>query len=318
MAGHGWRRWGGYGAQLGMPPAVFLLLLANVAVFLLQYLTIALGRIDPIGAYFSFIPYWAIHKLQIWRFASYMFLHGDLGHLFFNMIGLWLFGSRMEVYWGTRTFSWYYLVCGIGGAVLHAVFSLAPPALYGPVVGASGALFGILLAFGLAFPRTVIFVFMIIPMPAFVAVILFALLAILGFGGPHVAHLAHLGGMLAGFLFLWTLTGGRFAQIPRLPGSGGSHGSYRAGRGRTGGGSLLARLYQQFVRWRTRWRVTVVDGQRKSGAGGRRQKRGNGESGGPARDLDRVDEILEKISRQGLKSLTPEEQDVLRRASKRD
>lgn len=324
MSGYRWRKLGSYGSQLGMPPAVFLLLMANLAIFLLQFLTITLNRSDPIGAYFSFIPYWAFHKLQLWRFVSYMFLHGDLTHLLFNMIGLWLFGTRMELYWGTRTFTWYYFVCGVGGAVLHGLFSLSGLALYGPMVGASGALFGLLLAFGLAFPRAVIFVFMIIPMPAFIAVIIFALLAIMGFGGPHVAHLAHLGGMASGFLFLWLFTGGRFAQIPRLP----RRAAHRGGRdtpwgaARTDGrrGSFLARLNRQFTRWRTRLRLTLVDAERRAdgSAGENGTTRGKGNGSGRPRDLDRVDEILEKISRQGLKSLTAEEQDILRRASKRD
>lgn len=327
MRGDGWRRLGGYGSRIGVPPAVFLLLLANLAVFVLQLLTIELGRIDPLGAWFSFIPHWAVRKLQIWRFVSYMFLHGDLRHLFFNMIGLFFFGRQMELYWGTRTFTWFYFACGIGGAVLHGAFSLTGLAAYSPMVGASGAIFGLLLAFGLAFPRAMIFVFMIIPLPAFLVVILFALLSIMSIGGANVAHLAHLGGMVAGFLFLWIFTGGRLSAVPQLPHKGRARGAYRSlnvepqrrdayREGRKPG--VLDQLNRQFVRWRTRLRLKLLGGQANPRRGGGTDRSGGGNGGGAKRqDLRRVDEILEKISREGLKSLTPEEQDILRRASKR-
>ncbi len=314
---------------MGIPPAVFVLLLANLAVAVLRFVMAGVGRVDPLGNWFSFIPYLAINKLQVWRFVSYMFLHGDLMHLFFNMLGLWLFGSRIEALWGTRTFTRYYFACGIGGAVLYGLFSLTGIASVIPMVGASGAIYGILLAFGLAFPTAVIFVFFI-PMPARIAVIVFAVLSFLGIGGANVAHLAHLGGMVAGFVFLWIYTGGRPSQVPRLPRSAAARGGFRpaggpsAGPGvpyRGGGGSLLTQLYQQFVRWRTRLRLTLVSGSKPRTGGGANGasgagRGGNGRPGGAS--LQRVDEILEKISREGLKSLTPEEQDILRRASKRD
>jgi len=315
-----WQRWGQMGAQIGMPPAVFLLLMANLAVFLLQFLTVAFAQIDPIGRWFSFIPYLAVNKLQIWRFASYMFLHDDLNHLFVNMIGLWLFGSRMELHWGTRTFAWYYFICGLGGAVLHAAFSLTGMAAISQMVGASGAIFGILLAFGLAFPRAVIYLFFVVPMPAFLVVILFGLFSLMGIGGSNIAHMAHLGGMVTGFIFLWIFTGGRLSAVPRLPGPGGARGGYRTVDSgyRSGGttGGLFAQLYHQFVRWRTRLRLKIVGGT--PGGDGKSKSRGGNGSPGGGKDLQRVDEILEKISREGLKSLSPEEQDILRRASKKN
>jgi membrane associated rhomboid family serine protease len=326
--GDQWRRLGGYGAQMGLPPAVFLLLMANLAVYVLQLLTRGLAGVDPLVAWFSFVPSLAINKLQVWRFVSYMFLHGPLFHLLFNMLGLWLFGSRLEQYWGTRTFTRYYFICGIGGALLYGVFSLTGIAAYIPMVGASGAIYGILLAFGIAFPAAIIFVFFI-PMPARVAVIIFFLLSVTqGFGGGgrggNVAHLAHLGGMVAGFIFLWIYTGGRPSQVPRLPRRGGARGGYRTVGGTSdphrrsaGQGGWLTQLYRAYVRWRTRLRLKVVDSQpsdtRRDGRGNGGPRRGDGGS-----DLQRVDEILEKISREGLKSLTPEEQEILRRASKKD
>lgn len=328
MNGDQWRRLGGYGAQMGLPPAVFLLLVVNLAVYVLQLVTRGLGGVDPLVAWFSFVPGLAINKLQVWRFVTYMFLHGPLFHLLFNMLGLWLFGSRLEQYWGTRTFMRYYFVCGIGGALLYGVFSLSGIEAFFPMLGASGAIYGILLAFGIAFPAAIIFVFFI-PMPARVAVIIFFGLSVMqGFGGrgpgDNVAHLAHLGGMVAGFIFMWIYTGGRPSQVPRLPRRGGARGGYRSVNGPSdphrrsaGQGGLMAQLYRGFVRWRTRLRLKLVDGKPgDSGRGDRGNGRPRRSDGNP--DLQRVDEILEKISREGLKSLTPEEQEILRRASKKD
>jgi membrane associated rhomboid family serine protease len=313
----GSRGLGGYGQQFGLGPAVFVLLVINLAVFLLQFVIVGFTGTDPIGAWFSFIPYFAIQKLQIWRFLSYMFLHGDFMHILFNMLGLWLFGSRMEAMWGTRTFTWYYFASGIGGALLYGVFSLAGIQALVPMVGASGAIYGILLAFGLAFPNAMIFVFFI-PMPARIAVIVFGVISLLGVGGANVAHLAHLGGMLTGLGFLWYFTGGHPSQVPQLPGGRptqrrwSSSDGYPRSTARQKG--FLARLQDSYHRWRTRQRLRVVDherdGQRGARPGNGRTHRGEAN--------ERVDEILEKISKEGLKSLTPEEQDILRKASRKD
>jgi len=320
--GFGGRRLSNFGAQMGLGPAVSLLLVANVAVFLAEFLISGMTGRDPIGAWGAFIPYFAVNQLQFWRFVTYMFLHGSLLHLFFNMLGLWLFGSRIEQIWGTRTFAWYYFVAGIGGAFLYGLFSLAGISALVPMVGASAAIYGILLAFGLAFPNAIIFVFFI-PMPARIAVIVFGVMALLGFGGANVAHMAHLGGMITGFLFLWAFTGGRPSQVPRRPRVGGARGGYRSlgGAGydrtayRTGSRpTATPTLRHLWQRWRTRLRMTVVDGQRRGGQGAARPGQGRDFGG---EDPARIDQILEKISREGLRSLTEEEQEVLRRASRK-
>ena len=337
MNGSSWQRFAQYGAPLGMGPAVFLLLVANVGIFLLQFLLLILTGRDAIGPWGAFVPYFAFEKLQIWRLVTYMFLHGDLWHLFFNMLGLWLFGSRIEQLWGTRAFTWYYFASGIGGGLLYGVFSLAGMDALAPMVGASAAVYGILLAFGLAFPNATIFVFFI-PMPARFAVIVFGVMALLGFGGANVAHMAHLGGMLTGFIFLWIFTGGHITRPPRVPRRGGARGGYRSVSGggprsghgpgsygpgsyRTGGGyqpTGLEKLRQAFLRWRTRMRLKAVSGGKGGGRDDQRAARpGNGRPLSRS-DREQVDQILEKISREGLQSLTPEEQDILRRASRKD
>ncbi len=320
MRGYGRPGPGDYGARFGLGPAVFTFLVINLAVFLLGMVMRTLSGSDPlyqIGAYNTRL---AVYSGQIWRFFTYMFLHGGFYHILFNMLGLWLFGSRLEAIWGSRTFTWYYLASGVGGGLLYGILTVAGVQADGAMVGASGAIYGILLAFGLAFPDAVIFVFFI-PMPARIAVVVLGLMALFGVGGAGVAHMAHLGGMITGFLFLWLFTGGRPSQVPRLPGGRRRPTTYSSGPGgtrtATGGGSFLTALRNSLVRWRTRMRMTVVDSQnrKRSGSSGT-SSGGNGRPVSGA-EAQRVDEILEKISREGLQSLTEEEQDILRRASRR-
>lgn len=152
----------------------------------------------------------------IWQFATYMFVHSSgLFHILFNMIVLWMFGSELERLWGSRFFLIYYLTCGIGAAVIYAgvllgifIFSesTVSPFLNVPVVGSSGAIFGLLAAYGVIFKDRIILFMLIFPMKARTFTYILAGVEILsllseGFGSP-VANLAHLGGLVSGFLFL--------------------------------------------------------------------------------------------------------------------
>jgi hypothetical protein len=228
-----------------------------------------------------------------------MFLHGGITHILFNMIGLWMFGTQIESHWGRGPFLLYYLVCGLGGAFTYGIFKLFGMEAAIPMVGASGAIYGILLAYGMMFPEAVILVAMILPMKAKYAVALFGLIELLSsISGTSsgVAHVAHLGGMAAGFVFLKM-------TIPSL----------RAGTG----------LGNPWRRWRGKRRLKVVRSEPR--AGGPFGGNGGGNSaagrpaGGPPPSFDRsqVDAILDKISREGLQSLTPQEQEILRRAGRR-
>ncbi|MBK8166640.1 MAG: rhomboid family intramembrane serine protease [bacterium] len=289
---------------MGMTPGVKLLLIANVAVFVVQTLTRDYGgRLGPITENFGFIPSLAIRGFEVWRFITYMFLHGGITHILFNMIGLWMFGAQIESRWGRGPFLLYYLVCGLGGALTYGVFNLFGVESFVPMVGASGAIYGILLAYGMMFPESVILLAMIVPIKAKYAVILFGLIELLGTmsrSGGGVAHLAHLGGMATGFLFL-RLT------IPSL----------RAGTG----------LRNPWGRWSGRKRPKVVRPDAGVWTGGASRPAGEPPRGGngaarrtdeaPAADKAEVDAVLDKISRDGLQSLTAREQEILRRAGRR-
>ena len=188
-----------------MPPVTQALIVANVAVFLLQSVAgtalVEWFALWPLASGLSDTP-----GFQPWQLVTYGFLHGGLAHLFFNMFALYMFGSDLERLFGSRFFVLYYFACVVSAALCQLVVLAwigAPPV---PTVGASGGVYGLLLAFGMLFPRRIlVLIFPPIPMPARVFVIVFgALELLLGVTGTAagVAHFAHLGGMLGGWLML--------------------------------------------------------------------------------------------------------------------
>jgi membrane associated rhomboid family serine protease len=197
-----------------MAPVTQALLIANVAGFLLQSLA------EPLViAYFAL---WPLHaspaagiSFQPWQLVTYAFLHGNLMHLLFNMLALYMFGSDIERVVGGRRFTTYYFVCVVVAALAQLVVAAVSNSPPYPTVGASGGVFGLLLAFGMYFPRrTVMLIFPPIPTPAWLFVTLYGALELfLGVTGTQqgVAHFAHLGGMLGGYLTLrWWRSRSRF------------------------------------------------------------------------------------------------------------
>ena len=194
-----------------MPPVTRALLIANIAVYLLQANGFALlesfALWPPASGDFGspgFAP---------WQLVTYSFLHGSLTHIAFNMFGLYMFGSEAERLFGPRFFALYYLASVIAAGITHLVITSligGPPI---PVVGASGGVYGLLLAFGVYFPhRTVVLLIPPIPMKARTFVFVFAVVELV-FGvtgtASGVAHFAHLGGMLGGWLMiLWRRSSG--------------------------------------------------------------------------------------------------------------
>ncbi len=179
-----------------MPPITQALLLINVAAFCIDYF---------LGAWFTqAFALWPLgHGFLPWQVLTYAFLHGSVGHLFFNMLGLWMFGSELERVWGQKRYLQFYFA----SVLVAAATQLLVTWLLGsgnPTVGASGGLFGLLLAFGMTFPNRIIMpLFPPIPMKAKIFVAVFGALELaMGFYSPTggVAHFAHLGGMLGGFL----------------------------------------------------------------------------------------------------------------------
>jgi len=184
-----------------IPNIIFALLIANGVVFALQQLNPRFMAIN-----FALWPFGEPQSpFAPWQLLTYGFLHGNMTHIFFNMFGLWMFGRELELMMGPKRFLTYFLTCVVGAGFVQLVVAGFQGGIY-PTVGASGGVFGILLAYGLTFPnRTVMLLFPPIPMKAKYFVLFYGLLELyLGVSGnaPGVANFAHLGGMFFGFILL--------------------------------------------------------------------------------------------------------------------
>jgi len=240
----------GYSYSFGpgpLTPAIKILVIANVGAYLLSLIA------PQLTLMFGLRPADVFGELRFWQPLTYMFLHGGIFHLLFNMLALWMFGVELERMWGTRFFARYYFVCGVGAAATTIVLALLPGSfgarLYYPLtIGASGAVYGILLAYALYFPNRPIYMYMVFPIPAKYFVMIMggiSLLSAMGSTGDGLAHTTHLGGLAAGYLYL---KGGRM--------------------------HLLSEIQYRYLKWkinRTRRKFDVYSGGRSvsGGPGGR-------------------------------------------------
>jgi membrane associated rhomboid family serine protease len=210
----------------GLPVVVKNLLIINVLLFAAQWYFDNRGPVSL--TLNASMYYYKSPEFSPYQLITYMFLHGSLPHIFFNMLGLYFFGPVLEQRWGANRFLFFYIACGLGAAVVQQ-FSLhydynrlvhvgklfvAEQSLYMPTLGASGAIFGLLAAFGYLFPNQMIYIYFFVPMRAKWFVLLYAgseLLMGLGRMQTGVAHWAHLGGALTGFIIvlLWNKTNRR-------------------------------------------------------------------------------------------------------------
>lgn len=199
-------RTGFYSFGPGITPAVKNLLIANGIVFFLMYF-LGMGRIFI--HWFSLVPALAINQFQLWRFVSYIFLHGGFGHILFNMFALWMFGVGLERIWGTKEFYKFFFITGIVAGISSAVFNFGS---FTPTIGASGAVYGILMAYALLFPEQEVYIYFLFPVKMkYLVLFAFAIEFLSSFQMDGIAHFAHLGGMVAGYLYLKSKYG------PRLP-----------------------------------------------------------------------------------------------------
>lgn len=199
----------------GITPAVKALIAVNVAAFLVSAifprLTIPLG-LAPAGVF---------GHLWVWQPLTYMFLHREVLHLLFNMLALWMFGTELERLWGTTPFVQYYLITGIGAALTTLVvswlpFDFASAVYYSVTIGASGAIYGLLLAWAIHFPDRPILMFFLFPVPARVFVLIMGAIALwlsVTASGSGVAHVTHLGGLAFGYWYLTLGRGGLAAEV---------------------------------------------------------------------------------------------------------
>src|SRR5215831_8278461 len=182
------------------PVGIKWLLISNTVVFLLWTL-------GPIGFQQDVLTNLALNKVLsyklIWQLFTYQFLHGGVFHLVFNMLALWMFGSPLESDWGTRRFLRYYLICGVGAGICDLVLSMLMHDGRA-TIGASGAIYGVLLAFGVCYPEQTVLMNFLFPIKAKYMVMIYGAIALYGSMGINsgVSNIAHLGGMAVGFIYL--------------------------------------------------------------------------------------------------------------------
>lgn len=259
-----------------LTPWVKRLIIANAVVVLFMWV----GLIPPFWA-FEHLGFNASQVLtEPWTFVTYMFVHASFWHLFFNMLALFFFAPPLEQRWGGAEFIKYYAICGVGGALLSFLFG------GGTIVGASGAVYGVLLAYALNWPDNPIWIWGIFPIKAKYFVLLLGGLSFFSAfsaSSDGIAHFAHLGGLLVGYVYLKK------------------------------GWAVEAHLESLRKRLRRR-KFSVIPG-------GPERRDMNGSPRGPvdeeARVLEAVDRLLDKIAAHGLDSLTPEERSFLDEVSRR-
>lgn len=277
-----------------LPKVLQILLLANAAVFVVAFLgrgiEVNLGAgygsltdyISYFGAFMPRVP------LELWRYVTYMFIHVDFMHFFFNMLMLWMFGSEVAEWMGTRHFVSMYFFCGIFAA-LFSFFMCLLGLTNNPIIGASGALMGIFVAYYKFFPERMLLMFFIIPMKIKHAMwVMIALDIFFANSGDMIAHFAHLGGVVAGFLYM--------ALYQNSP-----------------NGSLLSGLSRLFSRNTEKFSGRSSSGSSYEGDNAEEPEVLEGEVF-YVDEQKRMDDILRKVEREGIQSLTESEREFLLRA----
>jgi membrane associated rhomboid family serine protease len=257
-----------------MLPAIRALVIANIAVFLLSY--VVGGKFYDL---FGLVPEHVIQDRWVWQPITYLFIHGNIMHLLFNLFAMWMFGMPVEAQWGRWDFLKYYFICGLGAAGLSVALAPHSPI---PVIGASGPIYGLLVAYAMLFPDAVVYLYFLIPVKAAHMAILFGIIEFFaGTSGatPGVARFAHLGGMVTGYLYI------RWWWVAKV--------QVKALWTRAAGELPAPRLGRRAAPAR---RTEVAE---------------------PETSMVEIDRILDKILVSGLDSLTEEERAVMRRYSDR-
>lgn len=285
----------GFGGFNLFPPVIKNLLIINIAIFLITELVLrnSIEAQNIIYYYFALLPFG--YGFNIWQLVTYQFLHGGFAHLFFNMFSLWMFGIEIENIWGSKKFLIYYLLCGIGGGLLQV---LSNPGA--PTVGASGAIFGVMIAFAMMFPDRYILFYFFIPIKVKYFILFLVVIEFMSVGSmSFVAHLAHLGGALTGFTYMMLDS------------------KIRVNFG-------LRNIIDSFKRSSTFNKKPSSQFRKKpfSGKSGDIEEAEFYELGNKKKDSmeitqEEIDRILDKISQSGYQNLTEREKKILFEASKR-
>jgi membrane associated rhomboid family serine protease len=214
------------------PPGVKWLLIVNTAVFVLNWFSVILFNADPFR-FFGLVPYEVLRFGFVWQIVTYMFLHGGFGHILFNMLALWMFGLDLERDWGTRQFLKYYFYCGIAAGLCVLVSGVIFGQMGARTIGSSGAIFGLLLAFGVLYPDRTVLMSFLFPIKAKYFVMIIGAIAFMSSFRVNtgISDIAHLGGLAFGYIYLKT-------------------GMLRARRGSRSRRSWFGSIRQQYQDWK--------------------------------------------------------------------
>jgi membrane associated rhomboid family serine protease len=328
-------RMGGLGKFGLFPPVLKSLIIINLVIFVFQHWLFGPFTISGVSIshymvkYLGLIPWNTSDVLSLgmnttnpvfypWQLVSYQFLHGGLWHVLFNLFALWMFGAELENRWGSAKFLAYYLLAGIGAGLIHLIVSplIGPTA---PTVGASGSIYGILLAFAVTYPDRPIYMFpFFIPIPAKFFMIIFAVIElVLGVSGSDgVAHFAHLGGALVGYLLLKfgdDLGIFQFAEKVYSSGNKGNQSGFNMGSTyeppkQSKGDARVFRM---------EWKSAKKEQEQQQERTTQTETGRRFEIDGELITQERIDRILDKISESGYQNLTDKEKYILTELSKK-
>jgi membrane associated rhomboid family serine protease len=292
-----YHRPGFFGGFSFFPPVIKALLISNAAVFF-GFMFFGSFRIDDFyfdRFFFDAFALWPLGSgFAFWQLFSYMFIHAGFTHILFNMLALWMFGMELEHVMGSKKFLIFYLLCGLGGGIANLI--IAPMfTSVGPTVGASGAVYGVLLAFGMLFPDRPIYIYFLLPIKAKYFVVMYMAFEIFSIGSMDgIAHFAHLGGALVGFLYLLG-DGYRFGSS-----------FYSPPRDQENIFTRMTGFGQQPRK--DPFKTDVSDAPIYNISDYQNDQ---------IKQQKQIDEILDKISKNGYQSLTDEEKKILFEASKK-
>lgn len=286
------------------PPVIKYLLISNIAIFIFQHFIFAGFSVSGVPLSVYFLKYFALNPIASnifpfypWQLFTYLFMHGGIWHLLMNMFALWMFGMELENIWGSKKFLLYYLMCGVGAGLSTILLTPIFTSLNLPTVGASGSVYGILVAFGMLFPNREIYFYFFLPIKAKYFVIIYMAIELLSVGSnTGVAHLAHLGGGLVGFVYLLITKNNinnlfRFDKKPKVT------------------TKRPANIYRNsyYEKYNTPQGGDISDAEYYS----------KDENNSDKISQEKIDEILDKIGKDGYQNLTEEEKRILFEASKK-
>lgn len=305
-----------FGGFAFFPPVIKYLLITNIAVFLLQNFIFASLSAGGENLAYLFFKYFALQPISSdslhsspiigpfmpWQLFTYMFMHGGFWHLFLNMFALWMFGMELENIWGSKKFLMYYMLCGVGAGLANLFLSPLFSAVQAPTVGASGSIYGILVAFGMMFPNRPIFIYFLFPIKAKYFVVIYMLIELFSVGSNSgIAHIAHLGGGLVGFFYIWITNNTNISNMFRFPDKP------RPKQQKTSSSNVYkSKYYEKYNTGSESDDVSDVDYYEEKNQTDEEKAL-----------QEKIDEILDKISKDGYKSLTEEEKRILFEASKK-